>query len=141
MILSASYDEIARLVREKSGQNICLQYKSADTLTVSYEASIPIPVLNRPLTHTVSADVQLVGLNLPHVVLLFDAGRAGNMAMDLAYRTLLGKMPPGLVEQFSDGRAELNLAAVPKLKAVFERLKVNSLSFYSKSISLDAEFK
>ena len=141
MILSASYDEITRLIREKSGQNIGIQYKSADTLTLSYEASIPIPILSRPLTHTVSADVQLVGLNLPHVVLLFDAGKAGNLAMDMASQKLLEKLPAGLVEQFSGGRAELNLAAVPQLKALFERLKVNSLSFYSTSVSLDAEFK
>ncbi|MBR5018254.1 MAG: hypothetical protein IKX53_01295 [Bacteroidales bacterium] len=141
MILSVSYEEIARLVREKSGQNIGIQYKSADTLTLSYEASIPIPILSRPLTHTVSADVQLVSLDLPHAVLQLDAGRAGNMALDLAAQKLLEKLPAGLVEHFSGGRAELNLAAVPKLQALFERLKVNSLSFYSTSLNLDAELK
>ena len=141
MILSVSYDEIARLVREKSGQNIGIQYKTADTLTLSYEASIPIPILSRPLTHTVSADVQLVELDLPRAVLQLDAGRAGNMALDLAAQTLLEKLPSGLVEHFSGGRAELNLAAVPKLQKIFERLKVNSLSFYSTSLNLDAELK
>ena len=141
MILSASYDEITRLIHEKSGQHIGLQYKNADTLTVSYEASIPIPILNRPLTHTVSADVQLVGLNLPHVVLLFDAGKTGNLAMDMVAKPLLAKLPAGLVEHFSGGRAELNLAVVPQLKALFERMKVNSLSFYNTAVSLDAEIK
>lgn len=141
MILSVSYDEIARLVREKSGQNIGIQYKTADTLTLSYEASIPIPILSRPLTHTVSADVQLVELDLPRAVLQLDAGRAGNMALDLAAQKLLEKLPAGLVERFSGGRAELNLAAVPKLQKIFERLKVNSLSFYSTSLNLDAELK
>ncbi|MBR5100645.1 MAG: hypothetical protein IKX34_05025 [Bacteroidales bacterium] len=141
MILSVSYDEIARLVREKSGQNIGIQYKTADTLTLSYEASIPIPILSRPLTHTVSADVQLVELDLPRAVLQLDAGRAGNMALDLAAQKLLEKLPSGLVEHFSGGRAELNLAAVPKLQKIFERLKVNSLSFYSTSLNLDAELK
>ena len=141
MILSASYDEIARLIREKSGQHIGIQYKNADTLTLTYEASIPIPILNRPLTHTVAADVQLVGLNLPHVVLLLDAGKTGNLAMDMVTKPLIAKLPEGLVEHFSGGRAELNLAAVPRLNALFERMKVNSLSFYNTSISLDAELK
>ena len=34
MTLSATYDEISRLLREKSGQQIGFRYKDADTLTV-----------------------------------------------------------------------------------------------------------
>lgn len=141
MILSASYDEINRLVREKSGQTIGIQYKDIDTLTLSYEASIPIPVISRPLTHTVSADVQLVELALPRVVLQFDAGKAGNLALDMASRKLLERLPAGLVEEFTGGRAVLNLDAVSKLRTLLARLQVNSLSFYSTSLSLDAALK
>lgn len=141
MILSASYDEINRLVREKSGQTIGIQYKDIDTLTLSYEASIPIPVISRPLTHTVSADVQLVELALPRVVLQFDAGKAGNLALDMASRKLLERLPAGLVEEFTGGRAVLNLDAVPQLRTLLARLQVNSLSFYSTSLSLDAALK
>ena len=141
MILSISYDEISALVREKSGQVIGLQYKDSDTLTLRYDATIPLPVFNRPITHTVAADVRVVELNLPHAVLQVDAGRAGNLALDMASQTLLAKLPAGLVENFSGGRAVLNLAAVPRLAALFERMKVNSLSFYSNSLSLDADLK
>ena len=141
MILSVSYDEISSLVREKSGQNIGIQYKSADTLTLTYEASISLPVINRPLTHTVAADVQLVELALPRVVLQLDAGRAGNMALDMASQKLLAKLPAGLVESFSGGRAVLNLDAAPRLRPLFERLKVNGISFYSTSLGLDAELR
>ena len=118
MILSASYEEITRLVREKSGQQIGLQYKDADTLTLSYEASIPIPIISKPLTHKVSADVT-----------------------DMASQKLLEKLPAGLVESFSGGRIVLNLDAVPQLKALFARLQVNSLTFYGSSLSLDASLK
>lgn len=141
MILSASYEEISRLIREKSGQNIGIQYKDTDTLTLSYEASIPLPVISRPLTHTVSADVKLMELALPRAVLQFDAGRAGNLALDLASRKLLEKLPAGLVESFSDGRAVLNLAAVQQLQPFLARVQVNGLSFYAASISLEAELK
>lgn len=141
MILSASYDEITRLVREKSGQTIGIRYKDVDTLTLSFDASIPIPVISRPLTHTVSADVQLVELAPPRAVLQFDVGRAGNLALDMASRKLLEKLPAGLVEDFTGGRAVLNLDAVPQLKTLFSRLQVNNLSFYSTSLSLDAVLK
>lgn len=141
MILSVSYDEISKLVREKSGQNIGIQYKSADTLTLSYEASISLPVINRPLTHTVSADVQVVEMALPRVVLQLDAGRAGNVALDMVSKKLLEKLPAGLVESLTDGRAVLNLDAAPRLKPLLDRLKINGLSFYSTSLGLDAELR
>lgn len=137
MIISASYDEISRLVREKSGQSVGFQYKSADTLTVSYEASISLPVIKRPVTHTVSADVRLVGFDGRRAVLQIDAGGAGNMALDMASRKLLQRLPEGLVESFSGGRAVLNMLSVPKLGQFFERMQVNSLSFCSTSLILD----
>ena len=137
MVISASYDEISRLVREKSGQSVGFQYKSADTLTLTYEASISLPVINRPITHTVSADVQLVEFDGRRAVLQIDAGSAGNMALDMASRKLLQRLPEGLVESFSGGRAVLNLASVPQLGQLFARMQVNSLSFYSTSLSLD----
>ena len=141
MILSATYNEISRLVQEKTGQSIGLQYKSADTLTVSYDAVIPLPIFNRPISRTLTADVRLVELACPRAVLQVDAGLAGNMAMDMASQKLLSKLPAGLVEQFSGGRAVLNLNAVPQLKALFDRMNVNTLSFYSSSLSVDADLK
>ena len=141
MILSTSYDELARLIREKSGQTIGIQYKDSDTLTLSYDATISLPIINKPVTHTVSADVQVVEMALPRVVLQLDAGRAGNVALDMASKKLLEKLPAGLVESFTDGRAVLNLDAAPRLKPLFDRLKINGLSFYSTSLGLDAELR
>lgn len=141
MRLSLTYDEIIRTVKEKSGQQIGIRYKDADTLTLTCEASIPIPLINRPVTHTFSADVQVVSLDLPHAVLQIDAGTAGNMALDLASQRLLSKLPAGLVEHFSGGRAVLNLDAVPRLRAFFEKMSVRQLTFYDASLSIDAELK
>ena len=137
MVISASYDEISRLVRQRSGQSVGIQYKGSDTLTFTYEASISLPVINRPITHTVSADLQLVEFDGRRAVLQLDAGKAGNMALDMASQKLLQKLPEGFVESFSGGRAVLNLAAIPQLSRLLERMQVNSLSFYSSSLSLD----
>lgn len=141
MILSATYDEIARLLREKTGQSISLRYKDADAVTVSLEASIPIPLLARPLIHTVSADVRIVELALPRVTLQLDAGGLGGAALDLASGTLLKKLPAGLVENFSGGCAVLNLDALPRAKALLEKLRINDLRFHEASLNLDAELK
>ena len=124
MILSTSYDELARLIREKSGQTIGIQYKDSDTLTLSYDATISLPIINKPVTHTVSADVQLVDFNPPRAELQVKAGAAGNMALDFAAKRILDRLPAGLVEEFSGGCAVLNLDAVPQLKTFFSRMEI-----------------
>ena len=141
MILSASYDEIIGLVREKTGQSVGIRYKNPDTLTVSYNASIPLPIFSFPLARTLSADVRLVELSGPRAVLQVDAGMAGNMALDMVSKKLLARLPEGLVEQFSGGRAVLNLAAVPQFKTLFDRMTVNALTFHDRSLSIDAAIK
>lgn len=141
MILSLTYAEIIRTILEKSGQQIGIRYKDADTVTLTYEASIPLPVIRKPISHTISADVQVVELAPPRAVLQIDAGAAGNMALDMASQRLLSKLPQGLVEQFSGGRAVLNLDAVPRLRSLFEKVKVNGLTFYEASLGLDAELR
>ena len=141
MILSASYDEISRLISRQSGQQVTFQYKNPDTLTVSYVASIPMPVVSRPLTHTVTFDVTLEELALPRVVLRFDGGRMGGKVFEMGLQKVLAKLPAGVVERVEGGRVVLNLQAVPQMQSRIAQLRVNSLSFYSTSFSLDADVR
>ena len=69
MILSASYDELSRLFQEKSGQSLGLRYKDADTLTLIYDATITLPILNKPVTHTINVDMRVVEFAPPRAVL------------------------------------------------------------------------
>ena len=141
MIISLTYDEISRLVRERSGREIGISYKDADTLTLSFEASIPIPIISNPLTRRMTADIRVEELAPPRAVLQVDAGKAGNMALDFASRMIMERLPAGLVESISGGRIEMNLNAVPRLESLFKRIEVKSLTFYGSSLSLEAELK
>lgn len=141
MILSLTYDEIVRTVKEKSGRQIGIRRKDADTLTLSVEAAIPMPLIHKPLTRTVSADVQVVELDLPRAVLRIDAGAAGNLALDMASQQLLSRLPVGLVESFSGGTAVLHLDAVPRLRTLFERIRVDRLAFYESSLSVEGDLR
>lgn len=141
MIISLTYDEISRLVRERSGREIGISYKDADTLTLSFEASIPIPIISNPLTRRMTADIRVEELAPPRAVLQVDAGKAGNMALDFASRMIMERLPDGLVDSISGGRIEMNLNAVPRLESLFKRIEVKSLTFYGSSLSLEAELK
>ena len=71
-------------------------------------------------------------------MLQVDAGKAGNMALDLASRKILEHLPAGLVKSISGGRIEMDLNAVPRLETLFKKVKVKSLSLYGSSLSLEA---
>jgi hypothetical protein len=141
MKLSISYDELCALAREKSGRAISIRYKDVNTLTVNYEASIPLPVIKHPLTPSFSADVKLMELDLPRITLQFDAGWVGNLVLDAVSKKLIAKLPEGMVEEFKDTHVVLNLATVPDIQKVFERLKVNTLTFSNDTIDLHAAFQ
>lgn len=141
MIISLTYDEISRLIRERSGREIGIGYKDADTLTLSFEASIPIPIISNPLTRRMTADIRVEEFAPPRSVLQVDAGKAGNMALDFASRMIMERLPAGLVESITGGRIEMNLNAVPRLESLFKRIEVKSLTFYGSSLSLEAEIK
>lgn len=138
MFITVSYDELSRLVKEKSGQTLGFRYKDADTVTLIYDATLNLPVLSKPVSHSLSIDMQVVELVSPQAVLQFDAGPAGNMALDFAVRNLLPRLPQGLVERFYAGRAVLHLDAVPQLQSFFNRLTVNRLSFHDQYLRIDA---
>lgn len=141
MIISLTYDEISRLIRERSGREIGIGYKDADTLTLSFEASIPIPIISNPLTRRMTADIRVEEFAPPRAVLQVDAGKAGNMALDFASRMIMEHLPAGLVESITGGRIEMNLNAVSRLESLFKRIEVKSLTFYGSSLSLEAEIK
>ena len=88
-----------------------------------------------------SADVRLAELSFPRVTLQLDAGGAGNMALDMASGMLLKRLPEGLVEDFSGGQAVLNLGALEPVKALSEKLQINSLLFREEGMCLDADIK
>ena len=76
MILQASYNEINDIIRQKSGHDVRIAYKNADTLIVSFMASVKVPIWGL-VTKSFSADLHLLSVNGSRITADIDTGCLG----------------------------------------------------------------
>lgn len=139
MQLTIPFPELTDLIRKETGQTIRLAYKSTDEVLVSYNASINTRFFG-PINKEIQASVRLLNASNDKVDFQLDAGVL-NGVLDFASSFLLNKLPPGLLESFSNGRGTLRLSAIPQLKPVLDRLEIDGLWLDSCNLRLDARTK
>lgn len=140
MILQASYNEINDIIRQKSGQDVQIAYKGADSLNVSFTASVKVPILGQ-VAKTFSAVLHLLSIDGTRITAEIDTGSLGATILNHLKSVLLAKVPDGLVENFDGKRIVLNLSAIPQTKAVFDNLDVNKLTISENAVYVDASMK
>lgn len=112
-VISIPVSDITGIVRQKSGRDITITTKAPDHIDVSYAGKVDIPLLGeQDLDFT--AGFKVVDVQDDRMVLQMDSGTAMNIAADLIAPLILERLPAGLVESFSSGRAVVNLKAVPQ---------------------------
>ena len=93
------------------------------------------------MTPSISAKVKIISIEGSRVTAEIEAGNVGDFILDKAKKLLMEKTPEGLIEQFDDKIAVVNLDAIPELKSVFDTLTVNDLSFTEEAVCIDAGLK
>ena len=83
-----------------------------------------------------SAGFKIVEVKGDRLVLQVDSGIAKNAAADLLAPRILERLPAGLVDSYSDGRAVINLSAVPSLKKRLGSLDIVGFSLDEEEIRL-----
>ena len=134
-IVSVPVKDIAGLIRQKSGRDIGLSTKAPDHISVSYAGKVDIPLLGEQKMDF-SADFRVVEVKGDRLVLQLDNGAAMNAAADLVAPYILQRLPAGLVESFSNGRAVVNLSAVPSLKRQLKSMEIVGFSVDEDEIRL-----
>lgn len=134
-IVSVPVKDIAGLIRQKSGRDIGLSTKAPDRISVSYGGKVDIPLLGEQKMDF-SADFRVVEVKGDRLVLQLDNGAAMNAAADLVAPHILQRLPAGLVESFSSGRAVVNLSAVPSLKKQLKSMDIVGFSVDEETIRL-----
>ena len=137
MVVSIPVSEITGLVRQNSGRDVTLSTKSPDHIDVSYAGKVDIPVLGKQDVNF-TAGFKIVDVQDNRMVLQMDSGTAMNLAADLVAPLILERLPAGLVESFSGGRAVVNLAAVPQFKKRLSGVSLTGVSVDEDSIRLRA---
>ena len=112
-VISIPVSDITGIVRQKSGRDITITTKAPDHIDVSYAGKVDIPLVGeQDLDFT--AGFKVVEVRDDRMVLQMDSGTAMNLAADLIAPLVLERLPAGLVESFSSGRAVVNLKAIPQ---------------------------
>ena len=112
-VISIPVSDITNIIREKSGRDIVLTTKAPDHIDVSYAGKVDLPLLGEQNVDF-TAGFKVVDVQDDRMVLQLDSGTAMNLAADLVAPLVLERLPAGLVESYSNGRAVVNLQAIPQ---------------------------
>ena len=133
--VSIPVSEITGLILQKSGRDISLTTQAPDRITVAYAGKVNVPMLGEQ-NLDFSAKFKVVEVKGDRLVLQLDSGTAMNLAADVIAPLVLERLPAGLVDSFSDGRAVINLSAVPQLKKKLSGLTLTGVSVDDSNIKL-----
>lgn len=112
-VIAIPVSDITNIVRSKSGQDITVSTKAPDHIDISYAGKVDIPLLGeQDLDFT--AGFKVVDVQDDRMVIQLDSGTAMTLAADLVAPLVLERLPAGLVESYSNGRAVVNLTVIPQ---------------------------
>ena len=112
-VIAIPVKELSGFIREKSGRDISVSTQAPDRISVSYSGKIDIPMIGEQEMNF-TAGFKVVEVKDDRLVLKLDSGAALNAAADLIAPLVLERLPDGLVESYSSGRAVVNLKAIPQ---------------------------
>jgi hypothetical protein len=112
-VIAIPVSDITNIVRSKSGQDITVTTKAPDHIDISYAGKVDIPLLGEQ-EMDFTAGFRVVDVQGDRMVIQLDSGTALNLAADLVAPLVLERLPAGLVESYSNGRAVVNLTVIPQ---------------------------
>ena len=136
-VVSVPVKDLNGLLREKSGRDLTLTTEAPDRIVLTYAGKVDIPMLGEQGMNF-SAAFKIIEVKDDRLVLQMDSGAALNAAADLLAPRILERLPAGLVDSFSNGRAVINLSAVPQLKKQLKSVDIVGFSLDEEAISLKA---
>ena len=123
------------LLREKSGRDITLSTQAPDRIILTYAGKVDVPMLGEQ-SMNFSAGFKVLEVQGDRLVLQIDSGAAINAAADLLAPRILERLPAGLVDSYANGRAVINLSAVPTLQKQLKTLEIVGFSLDENAIRL-----
>ena len=112
-VIAIPVSDLTGIIRQKSGRDITVSTKAPDHIDISYSGKVDIPLLGEQ-NMDFTAGFKVVDVQDDRMVLQMDSGTAMNLAADLVAPLILERLPAGLVESYSSGRAVVNLTAIPQ---------------------------
>ena len=134
-VVAVPVKDLNGLLRDKSGRDITLTTQAPDRILLTYAGKVDVPVLGEQSMHF-TAGFKIVEVKGDRLTLQIDSGVAKNAAADLFAPRILERLPAGLVDSYANGRAVINLSAVPQLKKQLKTLDIVGFSLDEEAIRL-----
>ena len=134
-VVAVPVKDLNGLLRDKSGRDITLTTQAPDRILLNYAGKVAVPVLGEQSMHF-TAGFKIVEVKGDRLTLQVDSGIAKNAAADLFAPHILERLPAGLVDSYANGRAVINLSAVPQLKKQLKSLDIVGFSLDEEAIRL-----
>ena len=134
-VVAVPVTALNELVRDKSGRDVTLSTSAPDKITMSYAGKVDLPMLGEQ-DMNFSVDFKVVEVTGDRLVLQLASGAAMNLAADAVAPYVLKRLPAGLVDSFSNGRAVINLSAIPQLKKQLKSVDIVGFSIDENEIRL-----
>ena len=134
-VVAVPVKDLNGLLRDKSGRDITLTTQAPDRILFTYAGKVDVPVLGEQSMHF-TAGFKIIEVKGDRLTLQVDSGVAKNAAADLLAPRILERLPAGLVDSYANGRAIINLSAVPQLKKQLKSLDIVGFSLDEDEIRL-----
>ena len=134
-VVAVPVKDLNGLLRDKSGRDITLTTQAPDRILLNYAGKVAVPVLGEQSMHF-TAGFKIIEVKGDRLTLQIDSGVAKNAAADLFAPRILERLPAGLVDSYANGRAVINLSAVPQLKKQLKTLDIVGFSLDEEAIRL-----
>ena len=134
-VVSVPVKDLNSLLRDKSGRDVTLTAQAPDRILLTYAGKVDVPMLGEQSMHF-TAGFKIVEVKGDRLTLQIDSGVAKNAAADLFAPRILERLPAGLVDSYANGRAVINLSAIPSLKKKLQTLDIVGFSLDEEAIRL-----
>ena len=135
MKASVSYQELQRLIAEKTQKTLCFECVDNKTVKLLYEIDLGI------MKKKIGIDLKVLDIVGTDVRVRYSAGFGMDGVVGLALGMVRDKIPEGLLEEQPDRVLLLHLGKVDKLKPVFERIDVKDVNMLAEALEVVGDFK
>lgn len=135
MKASVTYQELQRLVAERTQQPISFEYVDNKTMKISYEINLGF------MKKSVGIDLKVLDIVGADARVQYSSGFGMDGLVSMALGMVKDKIPTGLVEEEPDHVLKLHLNKVDKLKPVLERIDLKDVNMLTEAVELIGDFK
>lgn len=128
MQLKLTFDEIGKLIYEKTGKELPLMYGGPHTVRVSYKV---------PLMGPVGLDINVDRIDGGDIYLSYGGGKAIEFMVRTAFKQFEGRPEAEMLQLLDDNRLVLLLSKSPQMAQIFERVDLQDIHFDEQSVMID----